>query len=278
MTTRTEAMKKCLFGYRFITIEDVSTVQESWLAKATALKLKGSILLSEEGVNISIVGEAGTVDAFRDFLEQDERFSGIDYKVNWATGNPYRRMLVKIKEEIITFNVPGVDPRKKTAPHVSAKQLKAWLDEGKVVMLDTRNQFEVEFGAFKHAKRFNIRYFSQFPKALAEQKTWDKKQPIVTYCTGGIRCEKAAALMMDQGFENVYQLDGGILKYFEEVGGDHYEGECFVFDHRIAVDAQLNQTGTKQCEVCDSPVPTAWQNNADEYQRGMKCPSCCATE
>ncbi|NBR42912.1 MAG: pseudouridine synthase, partial [Verrucomicrobia bacterium] len=168
---------------------------------------------------------------------------------------PFKRMLVKVKKEIIAFGVDGVDPARKPAPKISARQLKEWLDEGRPLqLLDTRNDYEVRLGTFRGAIIPGINNFRDFPEAVQKLDPSLKNQPVVMFCTGGIRCEKAGPYMELQGYKNILQLDGGILKYFEEVGGAHYEGECFVFDERVGVDSSLHETDSVLCYNCQMPL------------------------
>jgi RluA family pseudouridine synthase len=187
-------------------------------------------------------------------------------------------MLVKIKKEIIAFGIDGVVPAQKTSPKLPAKELKRWLDEGrKVHLLDTRNDYEYDLGTFDNAIKMGLDHFREFPDGVARLPEELKNEPVVMFCTGGIRCEKAGPYMEMAGFSQVYQLDGGILKYFEEVGGDHYHGECFVFDQRVAVDPSLQETPTTQCYICQAVV-TAEEQQLPQYVPGKSCPACYREE
>jgi UPF0176 protein len=191
---------------------------------------------------------------------------------------PFNRMLVRIKKEIIAFGVKGIDPARRTSPKLAPRELKRWLDEGRpVTLLDTRNDYEVKLGTFRNALPIGIEQFRDFPQAVGKLAPELKQQPIVMFCTGGIRCEKAGPFMEREGFENVFQLDGGILKYFEECGGEHYEGECFVFDGRVGVDAGLQETESCQCFNCQSPL-TPEEQQHEHYVEGQSCPYCFKTE
>ncbi len=186
-------------------------------------------------------------------------------------------MLVRLKKEIIAFGVPGIDPARRTSPKLSAKELARWLDEGRpVTLLDTRNNYEVKLGTFRNALPIDIDHFREFPQAVARLAPELKKQPIVMFCTGGIRCEKAGPFMEREGFESVFQLDGGILEYFEECGGRHYDGECFVFDQRVGLDPTLQETGSSQCFNCQTPLTAADQQDP-HYVPGKSCPYCFKT-
>ena len=187
---------------------------------------------------------------------------------------PFRRMLVRIKKEIIAFGVEGVNPSVRTSPKLKARELKQWLDEGRpITLLDTRNDYEVELGTFRGALIPHIDHFRSFPEAVRKLPPEMKDQPIVMFCTGGIRCEKAGPFMEMEGFKHIYQLDGGILKYFEEVGGDHYNGDCFVFDQRVGLDPHLEESDTTVCFMCQSPVSTEDQASP-KYVIGKSCPHC----
>jgi RluA family pseudouridine synthase len=190
---------------------------------------------------------------------------------------PFTKMLVRIKREIIAFGVEGINPAQRTSPKLAARDLKQWLDEGRpVTLLDTRNDYEVKLGTFQNALPIGIEHFRDFPAAVRKLPPAMKEQPIVMFCTGGIRCEKAGPFMEREGFKNIFQLDGGILKYFEECGGAHYDGECFVFDQRVGVDPGLHETNATQCFMCQTPLTVAEQGDP-RYVPGRSCPYCFKT-
>lgn len=227
-------------GYKFITLEQPIDLREQFKKVCTRQNLKGTILLAPEGINIMLAGDDADITSFIDWLKNDNRFADMEFKNSYSDIVPFKKLFIKIKKEVIAFGVPEIVPEKFTAPRVEAKQLKQWLDEHKdLVILDTRNRFEIEAGKFANAIDLDIDHFRHFPQAAKELSPQLKQKVIVTYCTGGIRCEKAAAYLMQLGFQQVYQLEGGILKYFEECGGAHYQGQCFVFDDRIALDEKL---------------------------------------
>jgi UPF0176 protein len=229
-----------LAGYKFVSLDDLPALRESLLARCRELELKGTILLSPEGINVFVAGPAAATEAFQAWLRGDARLASLRFKQSRSTIRPFRRMLVKIKPEIITLRVPGLDPAASPAPAVAPRELKRWLDEGRdVVLLDTRNGFEVEAGSFRNAMSLGLASFGGFPRAVDAMDPTLKDKTIVAFCTGGIRCEKAAPLLIAKGFRNVYQLDGGILQYFEECGNAHFEGRCFVFDERTSLDGNL---------------------------------------
>jgi predicted sulfurtransferase len=187
-------------------------------------------------------GEEPALREFQAFILAMEPFKDMEFKESWSSGIAFPRMLVKVKNEIIPLGLPSVDPLQKTGTRLAPQELKAWLDERKdFLLVDTRNDYEVDYGTFENAVSFELKNFRDFPKHLSELPEEARERPVVMFCTGGIRCEKATAVAMDMGFKEVYQLDGGILRYFEECGGSHYEGQCFVFDRRIAVDTDLSE-------------------------------------
>jgi UPF0176 protein len=232
-------------AYKFVPLPDAHALRETLLARAQALQLKGTILLAEEGINLFLAGPADDVRGFVKALHTDPRFADIAPKESWSDSQPFRKMLVKVKAEIIRMDHPTIRPAEGRAPAVSPATVKRWLDQGHddagrpVVTLDTRNDYEVDAGTFTGAIDWRLSKFTEFPQAVKDHKAELQDKTVVSFCTGGIRCEKAAILMHGLGLEHVYQLEGGILKYFEEVGGAHYTGGCFVFDERRAVDAQL---------------------------------------
>lgn len=227
-------------AYQFVDLTRLGELKQQLRDKCVALELKGTILLAQEGINIMLAGSAASIEEFKSYLAQDARFQDLFYKDSVSEVHPFQRMLVKIKKEIITMGVPHIRPVNQRAPTITPEELKNWLDAGKdFILLDTRNDYEVAYGAFTEAKHLNIQHFRHFPQAIKEQLQDVKNKPIVTYCTGGVRCEKAAWLMSEEGFQEVYQLDGGILNYFIKEKSAHYTGDCFVFDDRIAVTPEL---------------------------------------
>jgi UPF0176 protein len=202
--------------------------------------------------------------------------AGLTPKVSESAGQPYNRMLVKIKKEIIAFGIAEIDPALRPTRKLPARTLKQWLDEGKpLTLLDTRNKYEIRLGTFRGARTAGIDHFREFPEAARRLPEELKKQTVVTFCTGGIRCEKAGPFLELAGFENVFQLDGGILKYFEECGGAHFDGECFVFDRRVGVDAELRETKTVLCFNCQMPLREDEQRDP-RYVPDISCPHCAA--
>ncbi|MBP6598062.1 MAG: sulfurtransferase [Giesbergeria sp.] len=232
--------------YKFVPLPDAAALRETLQARADAAQLHGTILLAEEGINFFLAGSADTVRAFVAALRQDARFADVQPKESWSAQVPFRKMRVKVKREIIRMDRPAIAPSQGRAPAVDAPTLRRWLAQGHddagrpVVMLDTRNDFEVDAGTFEGAIDWRISKFTEFPPALRAHKAELAGKTVVSFCTGGIRCEKAAILMREEGVEHVYQLEGGILKYFEETDGGHYHGGCFVFDQRRVLESDLS--------------------------------------
>jgi UPF0176 protein len=233
-------------AYKFVPLPDTETLRDTLLARANDLQLKGTILLAEEGINLFLAGPAPAVQDFVTQLRQDARFADLTPKESWSAKQPFKKMLVKVKREIIRMDHPAIRPAQGRAPAVSPATLKRWLDAGvddegrPVVLLDTRNGFEVDEGTFEGAIDWRLGKFSDFPQALLAHQAELQNKTVVSFCTGGIRCEKAAIFMREHDLPNTYQLEGGILKYFEETDGAHYRGNCFVFDERRTVDARLD--------------------------------------
>ena len=232
-------------SYQFTPLPDAAELRPVLLARALALDLKGTILLATEGINLFLAGPENKVREFVAQLRTDARFAELQPKESWSDTTPFKKMLVKVKNEIIRMNHPAIQPAQGRAPAVSAATVRRWLEAGvddagrPVVALDTRNDFEVDAGTFVGAIDWRITKFTEFPDAFRAHKADLEGKPVVSFCTGGIRCEKAAILMREEGLEHVYQLDGGILKYFEETDGKHYAGGCFVFDERRALGHDL---------------------------------------
>lgn len=273
-----------LAGYYFVKLDNFREWKNPILKKCLQLKLKGSILLSPEGINLFVSGTVENCENFLSFLQKDPLFNNLlkflECQKTYSQKQPFNRMLVKIKKEIITMRTPTIQPdMQKRAPTIDANTLERWLSQGKddsgkeIVLLDTRNEFEVKIGTFEKAVSWYLEKFSDFPSALEKHKNEISNKTVVTFCTGGIRCEKAALLMQASGLPNVYQLDGGILQYFAKQGGKHYNGDCFVFDYRTALSSDLRPNGAKQCFACRSVIDETNQKS-DKYVSGKTCPYC----
>jgi RluA family pseudouridine synthase len=260
--------------YKFTPLSDLKPLRERLIARCKEWGLKGTILLSSEGINLFVAGPRVEIDNLVELLRSLPGLADLQPKYSESQEQPFSRMLVRIKKEIIAFGVPGVSPGERTSPKLPARTLKQWLDEGKpITLLDTRNDYEVKLGTFKNALPIGINQFRKFPDAVRQLPPEMKEQPIVMFCTGGIRCEKAGPFMEMEGFKNIFQLDGGILKYFEECGSAHYDGECFVFDQRVGVDPSLHETDSSQCYACQTPL-TAEDQQHPHYVPGKSCRYC----
>jgi UPF0176 protein len=235
-------------AYKFITFDDTEAQRPRFQAICAELELKGTILLSPEGINLFLAGAREGIDQFLSWLHSDPRFTDIEVKESFSEKQPFNRMLVRLKREIITMKHPLIKPELGRAPAVTAADLKRWLDNGKD---DTGRPVEI----------------------IEKHKDELIDKTIVTFCTGGIRCEKAAIHMKNIGYQSVYQLEGGILRYFEDVGGAHYQGDCFVFDHRTALNPNLEETETRQCFACRAVV-TPREQLSPLYVEGVSCPHC----
>lgn len=270
-------------AYKFVTFDNTEEMRPQYQALCKELGLKGTILLTPEGINLFLSGPRSQIDRFLAWLRSDARFADIEVKESYSEEQSHKRMLVKIKKEIITMRMPLIKPELGRAPAVAPATLKRWLDQGHddngkpVVMVDTRNAFEVDVGTFNNTIDYRIAKFTEFPEVIAANKDALAEKTVVTFCTGGIRCEKAAIHMQNIGYDSVYQLEGGILKYFEDVGGAHYTGDCFVFDYRTALNPKLEPTVTVQCFACRAIV-TPRQQLSPQYVYGVSCPHCAPAE
>ncbi|NHZ78776.1 sulfurtransferase [Massilia sp. CCM 8695] len=267
-------------AYKFVTFDNTEEMRPLYQDICKRLALKGTILLTPEGINMFLSGPRSHIDEYLAWVRQDARFADIEVKESYSEEQSHKRMLVKIKKEIITMRMPLIQPEQGRAPFVRPATLKRWLDEGvdddgrPVVMMETRNAFEVDVGTFENTLDYRIDKFSEFPEVVAQHREELEGKTVVTFCTGGIRCEKAAIHMKNIGYQSVYQLDGGILKYFEEVGGAHYKGDCFVFDYRTALNPQLEATVTTvQCFACRAVV-TPRDQLSPLYVYEKSCPQC----
>lgn len=240
-------------AYKFISLDDLPTLRGRLLERCEALALKGTILLAPEGINLFLAGKRAQIDGFMATLHEDPRFADIEPKESLSDNVPFGRMRVRLKREIITMRLPTIRPEGGRAPSVEPATLQRWLDQGhdddgrEVVLLDTRNDYETGLGKFPQAVDYRLASFTDFPAAIAADRQRYEGRTVVSYCTGGIRCEKAALHMRELGLTRTYQLEGGILKYLEQTDGSHWHGDCFVFDARGAVDKQLLPSPHSPC-------------------------------
>ncbi len=262
--------------YRFTDLDDPDALRDSLQAQCEQRDLLGTVLLAGEGVNGTLAGRGVAIQAVLDWLA--ERLA-LDQplEARWSVANeaPFRRMRVRTKKEIVTLGRPEIRPQAGTGKHVSPEEWNALLARDDTLLIDTRNRYEVEVGTFPDAIDPETDSFRDFPDFVASLQEADRDRPVAMFCTGGIRCEKAAALMMDMGFRDVNQLDGGILNYLENVDDaeNRWQGECFVFDTRVAVDRDLAEGGYVQCHACRRPLSQA-DLASDDYREGVSCPKC----
>ena len=261
-------------GYKFEPLDNPIDLVSTYQRKCDELLLKGSMLISKKGINFSLAGTQQAIDTIVAFLEEDKRFLNIPLKVTYSDEQPFRRMKVRLKREIISLGRKDINPRKLTGERISPQDLKNLLDNKEdVLVLDTRNEYETRVGKFKNAIDLNLDTFRDFPKAIESLPEEYKDKQIVMYCTGGIRCEKASAVMIKAGFADVKQLEGGVLDYFKETGGAYWEGDCFVFDERVALDTKLNETEYIYCYICREPL-SAEEKASSDFRINEYCPYC----
>ena len=261
-------------GYKFVVLPDRDALRQPFKQQCDELGLRGTILLSHEGINIFVAGPEDNINTFRSYLSNDARFADIEFKESYSEQQPFNRMNVRLKNEIISVGLPNFDrvepDNGRILPHELHEKL---LNNDDIVLLDTRNTYETRLGTFSNAIELNLDTFRSFPAAVTQMDESYKDKEIVMFCTGGVRCEKASVIMKDAGFTNIKQLEGGILGYFEEVGGDYWDGECFVFDKRVALLPDLTETGTTICFACREPL-TPKEQLHPAYVPGESCSYC----
>ena len=261
-------------GYKFEPLVDPIDLVSLYQKKCDELELKGTMLISKNGINFSLAGTQQATDTIIAYLEEDNRFLNIPLKVTYSETQPFRRMKVRLKKEIISLGRKDINPRELTGERISPQDLKNLLDNKEdVLVLDTRNEYETRVGKFENAIDLNLDTFRDFPEAIESLPEEYKDKQIVMYCTGGIRCEKASAVMMKAGFADVKQLEGGVLDYFKETGGAYWEGDCFVFDERVALDTDLNETDYIYCYICREPL-SAEEKASPDFKINEYCPYC----
>ncbi|MEC7080392.1 MAG: rhodanese-related sulfurtransferase [Pseudomonadota bacterium] len=265
--------------YRFARFPEFETYRRPLLDCLLAAEVRGTLLLAAEGINGTIAGSRAGIDRVLGFLQQDSRFTSLEVKESYVDENPFYRTKVKLKKEIVTMGVAGIDPNKIVGTYVEARDWNALISDPEVLLLDTRNKYEVEIGSFAGAVNPGTDSFREFPDYVKKQLDPGKHKKVAMFCTGGIRCEKSTAYLREQGFEEVYHLKGGILKYLEEVPEPEskWEGECFVFDNRVTVNHQLERGSFDQCHACRMPI-TEQDKHREEYQPGVSCHYCLGTQ
>lgn len=261
--------------YHFVALENYAELQQALLEVMKQNNVKGTLLLASEGVNGTIAGSRDGIDAVLAWLRSDPRLKDLNSKESYDDEIPFYRSKVKLKKEIVTMGIEGIDPNRKVGTHIKPKDWNALISDPDVILIDTRNDYEVEIGTFKYAVNPNTVTFREFPDYVKKNLDKDKNKKVAMFCTGGIRCEKSTAYLKEEGFDEVYHLEGGILKYLEEVPESEslWEGECFVFDNRVAVNHQLEKGGYDQCHACRLPI-TDEDKLSEKYEKGVSCPRC----
>lgn len=264
--------------YRFVTLDDFEKLREPLLEHCRAAGARGTLLLAREGINGTIAGSRAAMDSVLAYLRADARLADLEHKESFDDHMPFHRMKVKLKREIVTMGVPGIDPNEAVGTYVDPADWNALIDDPDVVLIDTRNDYECDIGTFRGALDPRTTNFREFPAFVRENLDPARQRKVAMFCTGGIRCEKASAFMLKEGFEEVYHLRGGILKYLEEVPvqDSAWEGECFVFDNRVAVDHDLKRGRYDQCYGCRHPI-TDIDKASGRYEKGVCCPHCFDT-
>ena len=265
---------KNIAGYKFEHIKNAVDLISVYQKKCEELGLKGTMLISKNGINFSLAGTQQATEAIITFLEEDNRFLNIPLKVTYSETQPFRRMKVRLKKEIISLGRDDIDPRELTGEYVTPQELLSMYENNEdVVVLDIRNEYETRVGLFENAVDLQLDTFRDFPKSIEQLPEEFKEKQIVMYCTGGIRCEKASAVMLKAGFTDVKQLEGGVLDYFKETGGKYWNGDCFVFDERVALDTDLNETEYIYCYICREPL-SAEEKASPDFKINEYCPYC----
>lgn len=261
--------------YKFVLLPDYRAIREPLLKVCTDLGVKGTLLLAHEGINGTIAGSRESINEVLNYLRRDTRLSDIEHKESVDSGQPFYRMKVKLKKEIVTMGVEGIDPNKVVGTYVSSHQWNELISDQDVVVIDTRNNYEYQLGSFKGAVNPNTETFREFPAFVERTLNPEQHKKVAMFCTGGIRCEKSTAYLKEQGFEEVYHLQGGILKYLEDVksADSLWEGECFVFDNRVTVDHNLEPGNFSLCHGCRNPISEA-DKLSEKYIAGVSCPHC----
>jgi UPF0176 protein len=264
--------------YHFAPLPDFHELREPLLAQCREQDIRGTLLLAEEGINGTISGSRAGVDAVLAYIRADARLAGLEHKESISDRHPFRRMKVKLKKEIVTLGVPGVDPNRIVGTYVEPEDWNALISDPEVVVIDTRNDYEVAIGTFRNAVDPKTASFREFPQFVREHYDPQRHRKVAMFCTGGIRCEKASSFMRAEGFPEVYHLKGGILKYLEKVRPEDslWEGECFVFDHRVGVTHGLGEGEVEMCFGCGHPVKPE-ERELPAYEHGVSCPHCAAT-
>jgi UPF0176 protein len=261
--------------YRFVTLDDYESLQKPLQDFLHQHSIKGTLLLAHEGINGTVSGSAASIQALLAYFDNDPRLAGLDVKFSYDDSQPFYRAKVKLKKEIVTMGVEGIDPKQVVGTYVDPKDWNALISSPDVLLVDTRNEYEVQIGTFKNALNPHTTNFRQFPAYVEQHLDPARHKKVAMFCTGGIRCEKSTAYLKEQGFDEVYHLRGGILKYLEEIPPQNslWEGECFVFDNRVTVNHALEKGIYDQCHACRMPITDEDKQHA-HYQQGISCHHC----
>lgn len=261
--------------YKFVSLPDFREISGPLKAECEALGLKGTLLLAHEGINGTVAGTRAGIEGILAYLRADERLADLEHKESPSDDQPFYRMKVKLKQEIVTMGIEDIDPLRSVGTYVEPQDWNALISDPDVLVIDTRNHYEYAIGSFERAQDPETETFREFPRYVKDHLDPGQHKKVAMFCTGGIRCEKATAYMKEQGFEEVYHLQGGILKYLEEVPPEQslWRGECFVFDNRVAVNHRLEPGSYDQCHGCRHPITEA-DKQSPQYMKGVSCPLC----
>ena len=261
--------------YRFVTLDKPAMLRQPLLNLMHSHGIRGTVLLATEGINGTVAGSRAAIDALLAWLRNDPRMAGLVYKESCADEMPFLRSKVKLKKEIVTMGVPGIDPARSAGTYIKPEDWNALIADPDVTLIDTRNDYEVNVGTFRNAVNPKLMSFREFPRFVQDHLNPRQHKKVAMFCTGGIRCEKSTAYLKECGFDEVYHLEGGILKYLEKIPREEtqWQGECFVFDERVTVDHELRQGHYEQCNACRMPL-TALERQSEHYIRGISCPHC----
>ena len=264
--------------YKFVTLEKFQDLRQPLLKVMEYNKIRGTLLLASEGINGTVASNRQGIDALLAWFEKDARLGNIVVKESFENSNPFNRIKVKLKKEIVTMGIEGIDPKQVVGTYVKPKDWNALISDPDVVLVDTRNAYEVKVGTFEGALNPNTTNFREFPQYVRDNLDPKANKKVAMFCTGGIRCEKSTAYLKEQGFDEVYHLEGGILKYLEEVpeADTMWQGECFVFDNRVTVNHQLEKGAYDQCHACRLPI-TKEEQTSEKFLEGISCPHCFDT-
>ncbi len=265
--------------YKFVTLENYQQLRTPLLAVMEANSIRGTLLLAREGINGTVAGTREQIDTLLAWLRSDPRLAELDHKESYTTQLPFKRCKVKLKKEIVTLGVEGIDPERVVGTYVKPADWNALISDPSVLVIDTRNDYEVEIGTFVNAINPKTETFRQFPSFVADTLDKNRHKKVAMFCTGGIRCEKSTAYLKEQGFDEVFHLQGGILKYLEDmpVEDSLWQGDCFVFDERVSVNHQLHKGLYDQCHACRKPI-TEQEKSSAQYAKGISCHHCYDTK